>query len=55
MAQVIVINSPNTGTGKTMLSAHLAVILAKDYKLPCLTILITARLPCLWPSAIPLI
>ena len=32
MAQVIVINSPNTGSGKTMLSAHLAVILAKDYK-----------------------
>ena len=32
MAQIIVINSPNTGTGKTMLSAHLAVILAKDYK-----------------------
>lgn len=32
MAQVIVINSPNTQTGKTLFAAHLAVMLAKDYQ-----------------------
>lgn len=32
MAQIIVINSPNTQTGKTLFAAHLAVMLAKDYK-----------------------
>ena len=32
MVQVIVINSPNTQTGKTLLTAHLAVMLAKDYQ-----------------------
>jgi hypothetical protein len=32
MAQVIVINSPTTQTGKTLLTAHLAVMLAKDYQ-----------------------
>lgn len=32
MAQIIVINSSNTQTGKTLFAAHLAVMLAKDYK-----------------------
>lgn len=32
MAQIIVINSSNTQTGKTLFTAHLAVMLAKDYK-----------------------
>lgn len=32
MAQTIVINSSNIGAGKTLFAAHLAVLLAKDYK-----------------------
>lgn len=32
MAQVLVINSSNTGSGKTLLAAHLAVMLSRDYK-----------------------
>lgn len=32
MAQIIVISSVNTESGKTLLTAHLAVMLAKDYK-----------------------
>lgn len=32
MAQVVVINSINAASGKTLLAAHLAVMLAKDYK-----------------------
>lgn len=32
MAQIIVINSVNNGSGKTLLAAHLAVMLARDYK-----------------------
>ena len=32
MVQVIVINSINQNSGKTLLAAHIAVMLAKDYK-----------------------
>lgn len=32
MAQIIVINSINSASGKTLFAAHLAVMLAKDYK-----------------------
>lgn len=32
MAQILVINSTNTGSGKTLLAAHLAVMLSRDYK-----------------------
>lgn len=32
MAQIVVINSINPASGKTLIAAHLAVMLAKDYK-----------------------
>lgn len=32
MAQILVINSSNTASGKTLLAAHLAVMLSRDYK-----------------------
>lgn len=32
MAQIVILNSINAASGKTLLAAHLAVMLAKDYK-----------------------